>query len=69
VQGPPEFRDEEFVSIGNNFLWQTVLAVPVVEKQEGQLFCGDVYLGRHDSDIGPQVVSHRQNAIEILIER
>jgi hypothetical protein len=69
VQGMPEFGDKEFVSIGNNFFRQSILAVPVIEEQKSQLFCGDVYLGGHNSNIGPQTVSHRQNAIEVFVKR
>jgi hypothetical protein len=58
VKGAPEFWDKEFVSIGDDIFRQTILAVPVVEKQNSEIFGGYVGTSRYNLDVGADMICH-----------
>jgi phosphopantothenate synthetase len=67
VEGFPEARDKEFVSVGDDIDRQAIVTVPVFEEEESKRFGRDVSAGRYKADVSARPIGDGDDAIEMVI--
>ena len=67
VEGSPEARYGQLISIGHNLQWQTIFSISMFKKEHGKFFCHNICMSGDNTNVSASPVCEHHNGIETML--
>jgi len=69
VQGAPKLQDEKLISVGDDLEGEAIFTIPIVEKDDCELFSRYVSTCGDDSYVRVETIGNGKDAVKTIVGR